>query len=632
MAKKITPLDRFAKLTLNNLEDWAGDKIVSRGVALQAGGAVSDLTLSNDGSILAWVKGSRRYAVRVEVDEDDQVDSYCTYPYELSCKHGVAVVLEYQLLAKRSAVIPPTEPDDDRLKRLSKRFAFDLPDDDCEETEDLEVEIDAYLTGKSKTQLIEIIKDLSQKQPNVAREIADRRQLKSGSPKELVKRLRREIRELGDQADWQNDWEYEGGTPDFSKTRRKLEDLLQAGYADDVLALGSDLLDVGLLLAEESDDEGETVVEVADCMRVIATALEQSSLNELGRLEWAVDAVLKDCYNLCEALAEYLHAAHPASVWSSLVNRLLVRLRGMKTSPNPDNFTRNWDREHLSNWIIHGLERSGREDEIIPLCEVEARKTFSYERLIDRLIGAQRYVEAEHWIKEGIQIYKGKFSGPDHSLRRKLLEIRTLQKNWAAVAAMQVDEFVRYPYIRNLEDIQKTCGKLKKWPIIREFLMGYLEKGALPWLQKDWPLSETGLEKPAGDKKSEFPMLRELIDVAIWEKKPDQVIRWYDQLPKSRLGWGVTNGHDIAEAIKDYAPDRAVIIWKRIAEGFIAQVKPSAYIEAANYLRKAGTVLVRQGNQDRWHNYLRDLRQIHRQKRKLMEVLDKLEQEKGLSG
>jgi len=197
MAKKITPLDRFAKLTLNNLEDWAGDKIVSRGVALQAGGAVSDLTLSNDGSILAWVKGSRRYAVRVEVDEDDQVDSYCTYPYELSCKHGVAVVLEYQLLAKRSAVIPPTEPDDDRLKRLSKRFAFDLPDDDCEETEDLEVEIDAYLTGKSKTQLIEIIKDLSQKQPNVAREIADRRQLKSGGPKELVKRLRREIRELG---------------------------------------------------------------------------------------------------------------------------------------------------------------------------------------------------------------------------------------------------------------------------------------------------------------------------------------------------------------------------------------------------------------------------------------------------
>ena len=44
----------------------------------------------------------------------------------------------------------------------------------------------------------------------------------------------------------------------------------------------------------------------------------------------------------------------------------------------------------------------------------------------------------------------------------------------------------------------------------------------------------------------------------------------------------------IATAVQAHAPDRAVAIWKNKAERLIAQVKPSAYQEAAKYLRKAG--------------------------------------------
>jgi hypothetical protein len=32
-------------------------------------------------------------------------------------------------------------------------------------------------------------------------------------------------------------------------------------------------------------------------------------------------------------------------------------------------------------------------------------------------------------------------------------------------------------------------------------------------------------------------LIGDLIDIAILEKKPDQVLRWYDQRPKGGFGW-----------------------------------------------------------------------------------------------
>ena len=72
----------------------------------------------------------------------------------------------------------------------------------------------------------------------MAQEIVDRRQLTSGHTETLVARLRREIQEIGDEPGWQNYWQGEGYTPDYSGIRKKLETLLKAGHADEVLTLG----------------------------------------------------------------------------------------------------------------------------------------------------------------------------------------------------------------------------------------------------------------------------------------------------------------------------------------------------------------------------------------------------------
>ncbi|MDD2903900.1 MAG: hypothetical protein PHU44_15850 [Syntrophales bacterium] len=161
---------------------------------------------------------------------------------------------------------------------------------------------------------------------------------------------------------------------------------------------------------------------------------------------------------------------------------------------------------------------------------------------------------------------------------------------------------------------------------MRASLLLFLEKGELPWKQERWPLPESGLERPEADKHVRFPLVCDLIDIAILEKKPNQVLKWYDQRPRGRWGWFGVDEDTIATAVQTYAPERSVVIWQTKAERLIAQVKPAAYQEAGKYLRKAGAVMAKQNEQANWDQYLKSLRNAHARKRHLLEVLDGLEE------
>ena len=53
MPKKKTKLDQFADLTWNDLEEWAGGKIVSRGKNYQRQRCVRDLVVTEDDGLVA---------------------------------------------------------------------------------------------------------------------------------------------------------------------------------------------------------------------------------------------------------------------------------------------------------------------------------------------------------------------------------------------------------------------------------------------------------------------------------------------------------------------------------------------------------------------------------------------------
>ena len=57
----------------------------------------------------------------------------------------------------------------------------------------------------------------------------------------------------------------------------------------------------------------------------------------------------------------------------------------------------------MTDWLIRALEKAGRQDEIIPLCEREAPITNSYAHLVERLMAKRRWEEARRWCYQGIE-------------------------------------------------------------------------------------------------------------------------------------------------------------------------------------------------------------------------------------
>lgn len=75
----------------------------------------------------------------------------------------------------------------------------------------------------------------------------------------------------------------------------------------------------------------------------------------------------------------------------------------------------------------------------------------------------------------------------------------------------------------------------------------------------------------------------------------------------------------------DHYPDRAIAIWKNVAEKQIALTKPKAYEAAAVYLRKIHSLLKKLKREEEWKNYLLKLRQDNARKTKLIDILSRLE-------
>ena len=626
--------DSFIGLTLNDIDDWAGDRIASRGRSYQKNGYVSDLAVTVDGDLIAWVEGTHRYATKVSMNEKSGLpDSVCSCPYEIDCKHGVAVVLEYLKCVEENRDVPKARENDERLERVEiDDYDDEILDDDESLPEDIRREITSFLKGNTKAQLIEHFLDLAERNPEVRQELADSKQLASGNTSRIVKQLRREIREMGSRYDWQDRWENDCSSPDFSRIHNKLAALLAAGHADEVLSLGKELMAEGKRLVETSDDEGETGMEVSACYPVIVSALEQSSLEPVDRLEWAVNAVLDDEYYLCDAFSEYLYQKHEKKEWNLLSDRLLSRLNTFRSSGGDMTGSRDYQRDYLSNIIIRSLEQSDRVSEIIPLCKIEAKLTGSYERLVARLINDRQYKEAERWIVKGICDIGKRWPGIAGTLRGNLREIRTLQKNWPSVAAILINDFVRRASENAYANCKKSSVRAGVWPQIREHLLAYLETGAIPWEQKNWPLPETVLPVPGSNRDKDYPMISELINVAIFEKDPERILNWYDRLPEKRYMFSAASDDRIAAAVADYAPERAVAIWQKMAEREIAVVKPRAYQVAARYLRRAERVMIKKKKSAEWKQYLQELRRIHARKRRFIEILNGLEKKPIIKG
>lgn len=637
----------FTRLTWSDIQAWAGSTIVARGQSYQRRHRVKDIAHTPSGGVVAWVIGTQRYATAIDV-EGEELTSACTCPYGATCKHAVAVVLEYLDHLRRNIEVPTVTERDQRLVLLQGMPEEDACDqgDEADEEEDVDRgasrhsgkaarnALKSYLQQQTRTQLMALVEELAERYPLVHDALRDRCELSQGMVAQLVDNVREEIDTLSARPGWSNAWSNEGYVPDYSRVRDHLEVLLTEGYADELVTLGGRLLEAGTRQVEMSDDEGETAHEISSCLNVVFRALSRSSLSSAEQLLWAVEAELNDEHDLCQGAEVFWQQERAAADWNSLAEELARHLDQHKTAKD-DGFSSKYRRDRLTDWLILALEKSGRHEEIIPLCEREAVETGSYVRLVNYLVEADRLEEAQRWACKGIKATQKQWPGIANELRTILREMREKENDWLTVAAFWSDDFLAQPSLETFQELQKAAERAEVWLVVRLAIMHYLETGELPETAeraaKDrtippWPLPETGLPETTKGWRVHFPMTRTLIDIAIAEGQPDEVIRWYDQRRQesavNEWTWFQENG--IAEAVADTHPERAVAIWKKIAEGYIARTQPKAYEVAAGCLRSIRHALQKQGRDNEWESYLAGLRQANRRKRRLLEILDGL--------
>ncbi len=225
--------DAFSELTWDDLEEWAGSRIVARGRSYQRKGAVRELQRDEEDALVAWVEGSRLYAARVSIEGSKDLIGECTCPYWTTCKHAVAVVVEYLEMVKTRTAVGRVEADDPRLEELDviteddeETLEFDVEEDHEEEPPELDLDepdeesaetlsessgtgqsgdasLRAYLQEHTKAELVELLLELAETHDEVRQSLENRRSLTSGETRRVLKRIRSEIAAL-EEPEWES--------------------------------------------------------------------------------------------------------------------------------------------------------------------------------------------------------------------------------------------------------------------------------------------------------------------------------------------------------------------------------------------------------------------------------------------
>jgi len=636
-------ISTLKKLTTNDLNEWAGDTIVGRAKGYLK--HVENLCYYSDGRLVAYVNGSERYLTYISFNKNHTLESYCSCPYWATCKHAVALVLAAAEQVKHKRDIPLLTEDDELYDDLFSdhdtydydTYDYDTSDQatyvktthaDSSKKSKGESKLETLLAAKTKAELVTFLLDILPRHPKLIAELKNSEQIKTATPEKLITKLQRDIKKITSQEAWYDSWHHQGELPDYSPILKQMQNLLRTGHADALLKIGEELLQRGQEQVKQSNDEGETASAIAECMTVVVKALPQSSLTRPLQLFWFIEQEATDDFELL-AFDETLldNTLYQPKDWQYLSSLLVERIA--KLPKNVDSYSR----APWVQWLLTAYENARMKPQIIPLLEQEAEGCHLHTQLVDALLTAGENTKARQYC---IRFYNSTIKslpGIANKLQNQLRDIAQQAKKYDVVAAYYAQDFFADSTTARFTQLQKSATKAGCWPAIRLAVLEYLETGIKPDTDAQrktnaWPLPKP--EVSPADRKSpfvRFPDFDELIKIAILEKRVDDVATLFERMQKAKQHNDYTNER-VAQALAPSHPQIALNIWQHIAEQHIARVNPSAYIEAAKYLRLMHKVYKKTKRLTEWDTLILRLRTTHKAKRRLLGVLDGLKDKK----
>lgn len=383
--------DPFLELSWDDLEDWAGNRVVSRGNKLQKSGNVAALWKLDAGRIIAQVRGGSLYVTKVTCGED-ALKSVCTCPYGWECKHAVAAVIKYLDNSKESRKIPQL-PDDQRESLLAE-LAVQLEKDGATLKE--------FLQSKSRNELVSFCLELADGIPQLRKKLLDKQAVANGKSNEVLKSIRNEIASMGN-IEW-DQYGHTSGEADLDRLQDQLRALVEMAAFDELVELEPELLRGGSETVQY-EHESESMYAIQECLEIVIDALPHSSLLPEKRIVWVIDMALEDEYGLCDAIdPDRIYDLGGKRDWSAVADEFLNRLaKQPKPGPGESSYSNRYARDQISNWAIVALENAGRKKEMLDVYVSEARTNRSWARLVEHLFSLKQWDQAKDFCIEGIK-------------------------------------------------------------------------------------------------------------------------------------------------------------------------------------------------------------------------------------
>ena len=569
-----------------DIRQLSSEQSFSRGKNYYRNGTLFEL-IRQGNEIRAYCEGSSYEPYRVSATLGGQgvETTFCTCPYDWGglCKHLVALLLAWVHEPDSFHAIPP---------------------------------LDELLAGRSKDELIGLIKEMLKRQPDLVRLLELPVQPDRQTPLDL-EAFRRQISYALRQHDR---YDYPNAAATATELAALVETADRFGEAEDWLKAGAIyaliLKEVIPHYAELYDEDGDVALVLQGCAEGLGLCLTEGAPAVESRRMWLealLEAELKDVemggLDLAFPAGDIVVEQATDEEWRWIEARVQEAITA-QTGHYSD-----WPREALVRFLARRLAVKGNNRQVDELIMAQGSPQQKAFLLVERsrfdeaiAIAQQHFGELPGLVIQFADaLVKAGANEAATAFVVSLLDSRSRSTclSWLAQHAEKSGDLSgaiewwrqsleQSPSLQTYQTMRELAQRLGVWPETRQELLSALET------RKLGPI---------------------LLEIALDE---GDVARALELLPQLRVGWYGSNYElRVAQAAEAEYPQAALEIYRRRAEQLIAGRGRENYRSAAELLSRAREIYRHQNAESTWQHYISELRQNNRQLPALQDELKK---------
>ena len=568
-------------LTDQALRELAGEQSYERGLEYAYPGTVFDIKVTGN-CLSGCVLGNSIYSVTIRCKKGNRLAWKCTCPVGEEgdfCKHAVALALVWKKGRKTGA-----------KPKVSSGPAQEA------------TTIKQFIESQDRETLVRIVKERAAEDPELRQKfrlaVAQQR---TGGPD--IEAYREEIRDATTTGGFVEYREMPSYVGELERAADSIEKMIGGNHPGAAIELAEFMLKRLERTIEQVDDSDGDVGDVMNRLqeihhRACVKARPEPVALARGLFEWEMTSEWEVFIGAAGTYARVLGQKGLAE-YRRLAEAEWRKVPVLKPGVREDVRER-YGRRFKITEMMRGLARAtGGLDAEIAVMSRDLSTAYQYLQIAEKLRQARRFSDAKDWAKRGMDAFGEKADG-----RLAVFLANEYHRCGDHAEAMKLawQQFEEFPHFAAYKSLKDHAVRADEWPAWRERAIALIRS-----------------EKEAGRaRKFGAPPMdaATLVQIFLWENNPTMALREAEAGGCPGFLW-----REIARALEQTDPERAVTIYKEQLPGVLAKVMDADYRPVIKLVKRVLAILKRLGRSGEFPEYVLSLRERYKAKRNFMKLL-----------